>query len=89
MFQLEESADVLRRRVELLEEEAAAKPVVDVGEFAALQEEAKAAAAVGEGLRAEVSECLFLPFWGWCRRRVMAEGCWFLVFLCLFFFRCR
>jgi len=46
---------VLRRRVELLEEEAAAKPVVDVDAFAALQEEVEAAAAVGEGLREEVS----------------------------------
>lgn len=45
---------MLRRRVELLEEEAAAKPVVDVDAFATLQEEVKSAAATCEGLREEV-----------------------------------
>ncbi|CAM9997598.1 unnamed protein product [Ectocarpus fasciculatus] len=52
--ELEESADVLRRRVELLEEEASAKPVVDHEAFAALGEEMKAATAVGARLREQV-----------------------------------
>ncbi|CAM9587086.1 unnamed protein product [Scytosiphon promiscuus] len=52
--ELEESADILRRRVELLEKEASAKPAVDVEAFAALREEMEAATAVREGLRAQV-----------------------------------
>eukprot|EP00903_Cladosiphon_okamuranus_P013256 g12360.t2 len=52
--ELEESADVLRRRVEVLEAEMAAKPVVDVDAFAALEEDLKTARAVGEGLRVHV-----------------------------------
>lgn len=53
--QLEESADVLQRRVEALEAEVAAKPVVDVDAFAVLEEDLKTATAVGEGLRVHVS----------------------------------
>ncbi|CBN75506.1 expressed unknown protein [Ectocarpus siliculosus] len=51
---LEESADVLRRRVESLEAEASAKPAVDLEAFAALGEEMKAATAVGARLREQV-----------------------------------
>lgn len=45
---------MLRRRVELLEAEVAAKPVVDVDAFAALEEDLKTATAVAEGLRVQV-----------------------------------
>eukprot|EP00752_Nemacystus_decipiens_P008373 g7484.t2 len=54
LAELEESADVLRRRVEVLEAEVAAKPVVDVDAFGALEDDLKTATAVAEGLRAQV-----------------------------------
>ena len=51
---------MLRRRVEVLEAEVAAKPVVDVDAFAALEEDLKTATAVGEGLRVQVRLSLHL-----------------------------
>lgn len=53
--QLEGAADVLQRRVELLEAELAAKPAVNVDALVAVEEDLKTATAVGEGLRAQVS----------------------------------
>lgn len=67
--QLEESADVLRRRVELLEAEASAKPAVDHEAFAALGEEMKAATAVGARLREQVPTGRVLFSW-------LAISCW-------------